>query len=149
MPSDYALCPGWWLWDGTLLPTAAGSAPVLLAMHRARVLLGWPVANAMALWCASLLGVVVFTKDPQGGTVSITGKIHLYATALSCVSLPVVGWALGRRHRTRQEWRRFATWSRRLALAAIPFFLRSSSPSPSTSCWAATCRPSRPGWSNG
>jgi hypothetical protein len=123
MLSDYALCPGWWLWGGALILTSAGSAALLLALHRRGVVAGLPLMAGMGVWCVSLLAVAVFTKDPQGGAVTTTGKIHLYAAAVSCLSLPVVGWALGRRHRAHPRWRRFAAWSRRLALSAIPFYL--------------------------
>ncbi|SEP53097.1 DUF998 domain-containing protein [Amycolatopsis saalfeldensis] len=123
MLSDYALTPGWWLWDGSLLLTSAGSAAVLVALRRARVLAGGAATSVLVVWCVSLLGVAVFTKDPQGGAVSVTGKLHLYSTALTCLSLPVAGWLLGRRHREELHWQRFAAWSRRLALAAIPFYL--------------------------
>jgi hypothetical protein len=123
MLSDYALCPGWWMWSGALVLTSAGSAALLPAMRRRAVLAGLPVPAAMAVWCVSLLAVAVFTKDPQGGAVTTIGKIHLYAAAVSCFSLPVVGWTLGRQHRVHSSWRRHATWSRRLALVTIPFYL--------------------------
>jgi hypothetical protein len=111
------------MWSGALVLTSAGSAALLPAMRRRAVLAGLPVPAAMAVWCVSLLAVAVFTKDPQGGAVTTTGKIHLYAAAVSCLSLPLVGWTLGRQHRVHPKWRRHATWSRRLALVAIPFYL--------------------------
>ncbi|MFJ9782725.1 DUF998 domain-containing protein [Amycolatopsis sp. NPDC101161] len=123
MLSDYAWCPGWWMWDTALVLIAAGSAVVLAVLHRRRVLVGRPAVSAMVVWCLSVLAVAVFSKDPQGGAVTATGKAHLGATAISCVSLPLAGWLLGRRHRHEPSWRRSAAWSRRLALATIPFFL--------------------------
>ncbi|WP_329056257.1 DUF998 domain-containing protein [Amycolatopsis sp. NBC_01488] len=123
MLSDYAWCPGWWMWDAALILTAAGSVAVGAVLHRHRVLPGPLAAAMMAVWCVSVLAVAAFTKDPQGGAVSVTGKVHLYATGISCVSLPLVGWLLGRRHRRDLRWYRYAGWSRGLALAAIPFFL--------------------------
>ncbi|WP_245805022.1 DUF998 domain-containing protein [Amycolatopsis australiensis] len=123
MLSDYAWCPGWWMWDAALALIATGSAVVLAVLYRRRVLMGWPAVSAMAAWCLSVSAVAVFSKDPQGGAVTPTGKAHLYATAVSCVSLPMAGWLLGRRHRHEPRWRRSAAWSRRLALATIPFFL--------------------------
>ncbi|WP_244210827.1 DUF998 domain-containing protein [Amycolatopsis kentuckyensis] len=123
MLSDYALSPGRWLWDSALLLTSTGSALLLVALYRRGLLANPALVAAKALWCVSLLAVVVFAKDPQGGAITATGKIHLYASAVTCLSLPVVGWAMGRRHRDDPRWRRFATWSRRLALAAIPFYL--------------------------
>ncbi len=123
MLSDYALSPGRRLWDAALLLTSTGSALLLVALYRRGLLAGPALVAAKALWCVSLLAVAVFAKDPQGGAITATGKIHLYASAVTCLSLPVVGWALGHRHRDDPRWRRFATWSRRLALAAIPFYL--------------------------
>ena len=67
--------------------------------------------------------VQIFTKDPQGGAVTATGKVHLYAAAVSCLSLPLAGWILGHQHRAHPAWGRFAAWSRRLSLGAIPFYL--------------------------
>jgi hypothetical protein len=122
MLSDYALCPGWWMWAAALVLTSAGSAVLLVALRRRGVLAGWRTP-VLALWCVSLLAVAIFTKDPQGGAVTATGKVHLYAAAVSCLSLPIAGWTLGRQHRAHPAWRRFATWSRRLALGAIPFYL--------------------------
>jgi hypothetical protein len=100
MLSDYALRPGWWMWDLALTVTSAGSAAVLLALHRQGVLRGRIAVSGMGVWCVRVLLVAAITKDPQGGAVTITGKLHLYATAASCVSLPIAGWALGRAPRT-------------------------------------------------
>ena len=113
MLSDYALSPGRRLWDAALLLTSTGSALLLVALYRRGLLANPALVAAKALWCVSLLA----------GAITATGKIHLYASAVTCLSLPVVGWALGRRHRDDPRWRRIATWSRRLALAAIPFYL--------------------------
>src|SRR3954463_16053636 len=99
MLSDYALSPGRWMWDGALLLTSSGSALLLVALYRRGLLANPALVAAKALWCLSLLAVAVFAKDPQGGAITATGKIHLYASAVTCLSLPVVGWALGRRHR--------------------------------------------------
>jgi hypothetical protein len=54
MLSDYALCPGWWMWTGALILTSAGSAALLPAMRQRAVLAGLPVPVAMAVWCVSL-----------------------------------------------------------------------------------------------
>ncbi|SFW83560.1 DUF998 domain-containing protein [Amycolatopsis australiensis] len=123
MLSDYALSPGRWLWAGALILTSTGSALLLVALRRRGLLANPALVAGKALWCVSLVAVAIFAKDPQGGAITATGKIHLYASAVTCLSLPVVGWALGRRHRDDPRWRRSATWSRRLALAAIPFYL--------------------------
>ncbi|GAB3144695.1 DUF998 domain-containing protein [Amycolatopsis stemonae] len=123
MLSDYALSPGRWMWDVALVLTSTGSALLLVALYRRGLLANPALVGAKVLWCVSLLAVALFAKDPQGGAITATGKIHLYASAVTSLSLPVVGWALGRRHRDDPRWRRFATWSRRLALAAIPFYL--------------------------
>ncbi|WP_285478052.1 DUF998 domain-containing protein [Amycolatopsis sp. NBRC 101858] len=123
MLSDYALSPGRLLWDGALVLTSTGSALLLVALYRRGLLANPMLVGTKVLWCVSLVAVAIFAKDPQGGAITVTGKIHLYASAVTCLSLPVVGWALGRRHRDDPRWRRFARWSRRLALAAIPFYL--------------------------
>jgi hypothetical protein len=123
MLSDYALRPGWWMWDGALLATSVGSVAVLVALHRQHVLRGWFPAVCLLLWCVSVALIALFAKDPQGGAITPTGKVHLYATAVSCASLPGAAWVLGRAHREHLHWHRFARWSRRLALGSLPFFL--------------------------
>jgi hypothetical protein len=123
MLSDYAERPGWWMWDLALILTSAGSLAVLLALRHQGVLRGRAAVGGMSVWCLSILLVAVFTKDPQGGAVTVTGKAHLYATAASCGSLPLAGWALGRRHCADSRWRVYAVWSRRLALWSVPSFL--------------------------
>jgi hypothetical protein len=123
MLSDYALTPGWWIWDLMLVMTSLGSVILLWGMMRHEILAGRVTLSCMTIWCLSVLFVAIFTKDPQGGAVSPTGKIHLYATVLSCASLPLVGVVLGRRHGTHAEWHRFAVWARRLAWCSVPFFV--------------------------
>lgn len=123
MLSEYAWSPGWWLWDGALVLTSAGSALLVAGLRRHGLLTGAFAWACLLAWIGSLLAVALFTKDPQGGATTPTGKAHLYATALSCVTLPLASWALGRTHRSDPRWQRHAAWSRRLAWAAVPFFL--------------------------
>lgn len=123
MLSDYGLVRGWWLWDLSLVATSVGSLAVLVAMRRQAILARGAAMSCMGLWCGCVLLVAAFTKDPQGGAVTLTGKIHLYATALSCASLPIAGLALGRQHHARPGWQSFARWARWLAAASIPLFL--------------------------
>jgi len=123
MLSDYAWCPGWWMWAAAMLLTSAGSVVVLAVLRRHRVLHGRLATVAMTAWCAGLAAVALFTKDPQGNAVTLVGKVHLGATGVSCVSLPLAGWLIGRSPRNCVEWPGFARWSRILAYAAVPFFL--------------------------
>ncbi|WP_285485685.1 DUF998 domain-containing protein [Amycolatopsis taiwanensis] len=122
MLSEYAYAPGRWMWALALTATSAGSAAVGIALHRTGLLTRW-AATWLVVWCVAIFLVAVFHKDPQGGAVSLTGKLHLYATGIACAALPIAALALARRHRTRPPWHRFATWTRRLAVTAIPFFL--------------------------
>ncbi|GAB3385188.1 DUF998 domain-containing protein [Amycolatopsis echigonensis] len=123
MLSDYAWTPGWWMWAAAMLLTSAGSVVVAVVLRRREVLYGALTVVAMAAWCTGLATVALFTKDPQGNAVTLIGKVHLGATGISCVSLPLAGWLLGWAHRNTPRWRGYARWSRILAVAAVPFFL--------------------------
>ncbi|WP_342781630.1 DUF998 domain-containing protein, partial [Amycolatopsis rhizosphaerae] len=123
MLSEYALTPGHWAWALALTLTSAGSVAVLVSLRRTGVLAGAAAPAWLAVWCVAIALVAVFSKDPQGGAVSLTGKLHLYATGVSCAALPVAGLVLARTHRAHPSWHRFARWSRWLALASVPFFL--------------------------
>lgn len=123
MLSDYAWTPGWWMWAAAMLLTSAGSVVVAVVLRRRGLLCGALTVVAMAAWCAGLAAVALFTKDPQGNAVSWVGKVHLGATGISCVSLPLAGWLVGWAHRNSPDWRGYARWSRILGLAAVPFFL--------------------------
>jgi hypothetical protein len=123
MLSDYGLAPGWWMWDLALVLTSTGSLAVLVALRRTELLGGWTPVSFLVLWCVAMDAVAVFTKDPQGGAVTFTGKLHLYATGIGCAALPLAGLALARRHRGHPQWRRFAAWTRYLSLSSVPFFL--------------------------
>lgn len=123
MLSDYAWTPGWWMWAAAMLLTSAGSAVVAAVLRRRELLRGPLAVVAMAGWCAGLAAVAVFTKDPQGNAVTLIGKVHLGATGISCVSLPLAGWVVGWAQRNSPRWRGYARWSRILAVAAVPFFL--------------------------
>lgn len=123
MLSDYAWTPGWWMWAAAMLLTSAGSVVVAVVLRRRGLLCGALTVVAMTAWCAGLAAVALFTKDPQGNAVSWVGKVHLGATGISCVSLPLAGWLVGWAHRNSPDWRGYARWSRILGLAAVPFFL--------------------------
>jgi hypothetical protein len=123
MLSEYAYTPGRWMWALALATTAAGSAAVAIALRRTGVLPDRLSTTWLVLWCVTILAVAIFRKDPQGGAITLTGKVHLYATSISCGALPVTGLLLARRHRTHPHWYRFAIPARRLAIGSIPFFL--------------------------
>ncbi|WP_037358239.1 DUF998 domain-containing protein [Amycolatopsis orientalis] len=123
MLSDYAWTPGWWMWAAAMLLTSAGSVAVAVVLRRQGLLCGALTVVAMLAWCVGLAAVALFTKDPQGNAVTWVGKVHLGATGISCVSLPLAGWLLGWTHRKPPQWRSYARWSRILAVAAVPFFL--------------------------
>lgn len=123
MLSDYAMRPGWWLWVLALVVTSASTVLLSIALRHRRIITDPLAWVGLVGWCVSLVLVAAFTKDPQGGAVTTTGKLHLYATGITCVSLPLTGWALGRRHRDHVSWRRYALWTRRLSWWSVPFFL--------------------------
>jgi Protein of unknown function (DUF998) len=123
MLSEYAYSPGRWMWELALAATSAGSVAVGAALRRTGLLVGRGAAGWLAVWCVAILLVAVFRKDPQGGAVTVIGKLHLYATGIACAALPIAGLVLARRYRAHPRWRRVAAWARGLAVASIPFFL--------------------------
>ncbi|GAB1513866.1 DUF998 domain-containing protein [Actinophytocola sp. KF-1] len=88
--SEYALGPNKWVFDLAVLLIALGSALGFAAVVRhGRVR---PYSGAVvlgALWTASLLVVVAFTKTDWTVGPSIGGTIHRYASVVGFVSLPL------------------------------------------------------------
>jgi hypothetical protein len=88
--SEYALGPNKWLFDLAVLLVALGSALGFAAVvrhgrvrpHSGAVVLG-------ALWTASLLVVVAFTKTDWTVGPSVGGLLHRYASVVGFVSLPL------------------------------------------------------------
>ena len=111
------------MWDLALVVTSAGSLALAAALRRGGVLIGPGATVWLMVWCVTIGLVAVFTKDPQGGAVSVTGKLHLYATGVGCLALPAAGLVLARRHHQHPHWRRRAAWCRWLSLGSIPLFL--------------------------
>lgn len=121
MLSDYARGPaGAWFRDAVL---AVALASGLLGRFLARVgLLRGPLAvTAMVTWCASLLGIVLFTKDPAHVPLTAEGAAHLWVTSISCVSFPVLCLALGWRFRADRRARLLGGLALANALCMLPF----------------------------
>jgi hypothetical protein len=88
--SQYALGPNKWIFDVAVLLIAAGSALAFAELVRRRVVrpLSVPVVLG-ALWTASLLVVVSFTKTDWTVGPSLGGVIHRYASVVGFVALPL------------------------------------------------------------
>lgn len=88
--SEYALGPNKWLFDLAVLLVALGSALGFAAVVRHAGVRPYSGAVVLgALWTASLLVVVVFTKTDWTVGPSIGGTIHRYASVVGFVSLPL------------------------------------------------------------
>jgi len=88
--SEYALGPNKWLFDVAVLLIAFGSALGFAAMVRHRQVRPYSGAVVLgALWTASLLVIVAFTKTDWTVGPSIGGMIHRYASVVGFVSLPL------------------------------------------------------------
>lgn len=85
--SHYALLSNGWQFDAATLLLAAGSAAVLAALRRARVL-GRGAAVALAFWVAGLVAVVWFEKHNWAMGASVSGDIHRAASVVAFLSLP-------------------------------------------------------------
>lgn len=88
--SEYALGPSKWVFDAAVLLIALGSALGFAAVVRHRQVRPYSVPVVLgALWIASLLVVVAFTKTDWTVGPSVGGMIHRYASVVGFVSLPV------------------------------------------------------------
>lgn len=88
--SQYALLENGWAFDTATLLLAAGSAAILVALVRARVVrAGSGAGVALGLWVAGLVGVVAFEKHNWSVGPSLGGDIHRAASLLAFLSLPV------------------------------------------------------------
>ncbi len=123
MLSDYALQPDGWVFRLALVVMGIGSVPLWAVLVRHHVLRGWLPMVFMAVWCVGLIGIAIFSKDRVETNQTIHGGVHLWVTVAACGALPLVGLALGLRHRKHQSWRRYARSSLCLAVANIPCLL--------------------------
>lgn len=105
--SQYALTSNKWLFDLAVLLVAAGSVLCFAAVVRHRGVAPHHGAVVLAaLWVASLLVVVVFTKTDWTVGPSIGGVVHRYASVVGFVSLPfAVIMVAGRVFPDRPGWR--------------------------------------------
>lgn len=88
--SEYALGPGKWVFDLSLVLIAVGSALAFAEIARRRLVRPGSAALLLgAVWTVSLLVIVVFTKTDWSVGPSIGGTIHRYASVAAFVSLPL------------------------------------------------------------
>jgi hypothetical protein len=94
--SHYALLDNGWAFDAATLLLAAGSAAVLVALVRARMIRATSgAAVALGLWVAGLVGVVLFDKHDWSVGPSLSGDIHRVASLLAFLSLPAAALLAG------------------------------------------------------
>ncbi|HLL65444.1 MAG TPA: DUF998 domain-containing protein [Micromonosporaceae bacterium] len=107
--SEYALLETGYIFNVAVLALAAGSLAVLVALAVAR-LVGWYSGGALAmvLWCAGLVGVVLFEKHNWAVGPSVNGDIHRLAGLVAFVSLPVAALLIGRSWLHDPRWGRHA-----------------------------------------
>jgi hypothetical protein len=105
--SEYALLENGWVFNAAVLGLAAGSAGILAALLAHR-LLRPAGAAALALWCAGLIGVVVFPKHNWAVGPSLSGDLHRVASLVGFLSLPVAAILIGASARRHPRWRRHA-----------------------------------------
>ena len=88
--SQYALTSNKWLFDVAVLLIALGSVLGFVAVVRHRDVAPYsgPVVLG-ALWIASLLVIVMYTKTNWSTGPSMGGVIHRYASVVGFVSLPL------------------------------------------------------------
>lgn len=86
--SQYALLPNSWMFDAATLLLAAGSAAILIAVHRSGVLSKAALVT-LGLWVIGLIGVVWFEKHNWQTGPSISGDVHRVASVVAFLSLPI------------------------------------------------------------
>jgi hypothetical protein len=119
--SQYALGANKWLFDVAVLLVALGSVLGFVAVVRHRAVAPYHGAVVLgALWVASLLTVVMFTKTDWSVGPSIGGVIHRYASVVGFVSLPLAVIIVARRvFPDRPGWRLAA---RGFAVVSLAWF---------------------------
>jgi Protein of unknown function (DUF998) len=123
MLSDYGDRPDGWVFDTALDIMSIGSVAVLVKMAWHGVLRGRAPWALMISWCVCLVGIAMFTKDPNTAANTTVGSVHLWFTAAACVSLPVASMVIGWQHRNDPDWRRLAWTTQGLSLMSVPCFL--------------------------
>jgi hypothetical protein len=109
--SEYALSDLKWVFDLAVVLIAAGSAFGFAAVVRHAGVRPWSgavVSGALfgALWTASLLVIVVYTKTDWTVGPSMGGLIHRYASVVGFVSLPLAVLLVARKaFPDRPAWR--------------------------------------------
>jgi len=119
--SEYALGPSKWVFDVAVLLIAFGSALGFYAVVRHRKVRPYSGAVLLgALWIASLVVIVAFTKTDWTVGPSIGGLIHRYASVVGFVSLPLAVLLLAHKvFPDRTAWR----WAARgFAAVALGWF---------------------------
>ncbi|MGI5182725.1 DUF998 domain-containing protein [Dactylosporangium sp. CA-152071] len=91
-----------------LLSANAATALLGAAMVRQGVLRGRLVTALLVIWCASLLGLTVFLKDPLGSDGTWYGTVHKLCAAVNFASLPALCGLLWWRFRRSRRWRAYA-----------------------------------------
>ncbi|WP_433795890.1 DUF998 domain-containing protein [Actinoplanes sp. CA-252034] len=86
--SQYALMPDGWVFDLATLLLAAGSAAILVALHRTGRLSRGALAT-LALWVVGLVGVVWFEKHNWQAGGSMSGDVHRVFSVVAFLSLPI------------------------------------------------------------
>ena len=119
--SEYALGPGKWVFDLSVLLVALGSGLAFYGLARHRVVR--PLSAGMffaGLWITSLLVIVYFTKTDWSIGPSLSGTIHRYASVVAFVSLPLAVLSVTRAVFPGAPGWRFA--ARGLGAASLGFF---------------------------
>ena len=102
--SAYGVGSGRWIFTLAILFLAAGSAALLVAVVDQQ-LTRWRsgATVALTLWVLGLLAIAIFPKQDWSQPPSISGSIHLTASGIAFVSLPIAAVLLAKpwlRHRT-------------------------------------------------
>jgi hypothetical protein len=108
-----------------LLSANAAAALAGMVMARSGLLRDRTTTALFAISCASLLGLIVFLKDPAGATATWSGNVHQVCTILTCVSQYLLAVVLWWRYRADPLWngraRTVGVLAAAESVALIPF----------------------------
>lgn len=108
-----------------LLSANAGAALAGTVMARSGLLRDRTTVTLFAISCASLLGLIVFLKDPAGATATWSGNVHQVCTIVTCVSQYLLAVVLWWRYRADPLWngraRAVGVLAAAESVALIPF----------------------------
>jgi len=122
--SDYALGRYGWLMTAGFVLSGIGSAVVLALLRRRLPAAARSTAGQLllALWTAGAFVVAIFPTDPGGTVTTGRGVVHVIASVVSFLALPLAALAYARGFGRDAAWRGLVRPSQVLAVVMLLLF---------------------------